>query len=88
MKYDLILLPHITAFMIMLLNQLDKHVNFQDHGFLGLPMAMFTEIWVPLIHATEVTSDLRDYFNGIKSAGKYERTGNNAWEQLHASRSG
>ena len=40
---------------------------------------MFTEIWVPLSYAVEVTSALRTYFNEIPSE-RITRTGNNAWE--------
>ncbi len=89
------LLPFFTTYAIKLLNTIDQNVNFQDHGFLGLPMdnsaddiivpVMFTEVWVPLSRATEVTTTLRDYFKRLLGdSTALERTGNNAWE-LYAS---
>lgn len=88
----LTVLPVFTAGVVKLLNELDKHVEFQDHGWLGLPMdntaddilvpTMFTEVWVPLSFATKTTNALRDYFKGLVTL---PRTGNNAWE-LYASK--
>lgn len=89
-----LLLPHFTTFAIKLLNEIDKSVEFKDHWYLGLPMdnsaddvivpVMWTETWVPLSRATEVTRALRDYFKGLlrskKDADFFEKTGNNGWE--------
>ena len=90
-----LVLPHFTAAAIKLLNEIDKNVEFQDYWYLGLPMdnsaddvivpVMWTETWVPLTRATDVTSALRDYFKGLqyqktKEAALFERTGNNGWE--------
>lgn len=87
-------LPLFTAAAVKLINELDTEVTFQDHGFLGLPMdssaddilvpVMWTEPWVPLSRATQVTTALRAHFRGFPQ-GKLERTGNNAWE-LYASK--
>lgn len=89
-----ILLPHFTTFAIDFINKIDKNVDFQDHGYLGLPMdnsaddiivpVMWTEIWVPLSKATQVTMALRGYFKKL-SKSTFDHTGNNAWE-LYASK--
>lgn len=90
-----VMLPHITATAVMLLNRIDNCVTFQDHWYLGLPMdntaddvivpVMWTETWVPLCHAAVAMTALRDYFNeGEEKLGehhrKLRRTGSNGWE--------
>ena len=91
------LLPHFTTAAIKLLNEIDKNVEFQDYAYLGLPMdnsaddvivpVMWTEIWVPLSRATEVTIALRDYFKTKTADDSFKRTGNNAWELYAAKKS-
>ena len=91
------LLPHFTTAAIKLLNEMDKNVEFQDYAYLGLPMdnsaddvivpVMWTEIWVPLSRATEVTTALRDYFKTKTADDAFKRTGNNAWELYAAKKS-
>ena len=84
-------LPTMTTLAVKLMNMVDKNVEFVDFGYAGLPMdntaddiivpTMWTEIWVPLSRATEVTSALRDYFT--KKTDDVEAlkcTGMNAWE--------
>ena len=81
----------LTVEAVGLLNQFDKHVVFQDYAYRALPMdnsaddilvpIMFTEIWVPLSYAAEVTSTLRTYFNE-KPSERIKRTGNNSWSYM------
>lgn len=94
-----LILPHFSTAAIKLLNEIDKYVEFKDHWYLGLPMdnsaddiivpVMWTETWVPLSRATEVTTALRDYFKSLlkskADADFFEKTGNNGWE-LYATR--
>ena len=79
-----------TVHAVDLLDKGDK--KFQDYAYRGLPMdesadellvpVLFSEIWVPLSRAAEVTSTLHAYFNDSSKSGmdKITRTGNNAWE--------
>lgn len=80
----------LTVASISLFNVIDgPSVPFSDYAYLALPMdstaddilvpIMFTEIWVPLSHAADVTTAIKHYFNE-KPEGKISRTGNNAWE--------
>jgi D-arabinono-1,4-lactone oxidase len=88
------LLPHFTTFTIKLLNLIDKSITFKDYAFLGLPMdssaddilvpVMWTEIWVPLPRATQVTTILREYFRTRDPQDTFNHTGNNNWELYSA----
>ena len=88
------LLPVFSAAAMNILTNLDNHIPFQDHAFLGLPMdntaddtlvpTMFTEIWIPLSYATKATNAISDYFKGLLSLNRYSRTGSSAWELYSA----
>ena len=65
--------------------------SFRDWGWRGLPMdneasdtllpTGFTELWVPLVRATDAMRLLRDYFASASSDEEaYERTGIFGWE--------
>ena len=80
----------ITSLAVFMNGIIDSHKEFQDYAYSSLPMdnsaddvlvpIMFTEIWVPLSRAAEVTSAIRGYFEDGDPDESSVRTGNNAWE--------
>ena len=80
----------ITSLAVFMNGIFDSHKEFQDYAYSSLPMdnsaddvlvpIMFTEIWVPLSRAADVTSAIRDYFEDGDPDESSVRTGNNAWE--------